>query len=550
MAFFVLKLNLVLTMFCFTWSACPSGLDPFIDSSLFTSVRLIISSGANVSVFRSKETGRYYLPFAKKAPVSNIQYTNQNVVGLSNVVTCTYSSVDIGWIIFYSAIRIVFSSSSQAWLDASDRLSAEKCSGYSHWWCETYPTDTDGNGHRGIYACGGGDKTARGSIDISGTGFSFATVPGNLNWPFFGTSVTRTSTNVQYSAVGDCASGGVQNQGRVDLVESAMIMPPVLPQFPHAINPSYIFGREQYDWSCLPKFYGPKMTLIKLLNDTWQFMGGPVNCSKCPTGTAVPVLIDYNLPWSCVSCAAGTFSSDGVLCQGCPAGTFSGIGASSCTACPTGTFSRVINGTSNTVCFICPAGSFTDNEGSIGCVLCPSGWSSYPGATACNIFVQASSTCMAGTRGIKILLDGSWTCDYCPPGTFSLANATSCSLCPAGSYGNRAGLTSALCSGSCPNAVDCPAGTAYPPTISLSCASGDARAVPASLSMHLLPAAHPSNNQNVDLIFAPADLCASQVGQSCIGRTSVSVGGVILYVVGTAVDLHMEPAEELTCIAL
>ena len=81
----------------------------------------------------------------------------------------------------------------------------------------------------------------------------------------------------------------------------------------------------------------------------------------------------------------------------------------------------------------------------------------------------------------------------------------------------------------------------------LSCATGGARAVPTSLGMRLWPAAHPTNPQYNDLIVAPADVCAAQVGQSCLQRSSISIDGTTLYVVGTAADLQMEPADDLSC---
>ena len=122
-------------------------------------------------------------------------------------------------------------------------------------------------------------------------------------------------------------------------------------------------------------------------------------------------------------------------------------------------------------------------------------------------------------------------------------------LCPSGYYGNRAGLTSPTCSGPCPVPSECPAGTAYPPSSlsTLSCASGGARAIPSTLGMRLWPAAHPTNPQKVDLIVAPLNVCEAHTHQSCSQSSSVSMGGVTLYTVGTAADLHMEPADDLTC---
>jgi len=170
-------------------------------------------------------------------------------------------------------------------------------------------------------------------------------------------------------------------------------------------------------------------------------------------------------------------------------------------------------------------------------------------------------SCSSGTQGTsgiltQSLIDRSWSwsprplCDYCPPGTFSLEGSFSCSLCPSGYYGNRAGLTSPTCSGPCPIPSECPAGTAYPPSSlsTLSCASGGARAIPSTLGMRLWPAAHPANPQKVDLIVAPLSVCEAHTHQSCSQSSSVSMGGVTLYTVGTASDLHMEPADELTCL--
>jgi hypothetical protein len=170
-------------------------------------------------------------------------------------------------------------------------------------------------------------------------------------------------------------------------------------------------------------------------------------------------------------------------------------------------------------------------------------------------------SCSSGTRGnggtfTQTSIDQSWSwsprplCDYCPPGTFSQAGAFSCSLCPSGYYGNIAELTSPTCSGPCPVPSECPAGTAYPPSSlsTLSCASGGVRAIPSTLGMRLWPAAHPANPQKVDLIIAPLNVCEAHTHQSCLQRSSVSMGGVTLYTVGTAAELHMEPAEDLTCL--
>jgi hypothetical protein len=69
--------------------------------------------------------------------------------------------------------------------------------------------------------------------------------------------------------------------------------------------------------------------------------------------------------------------------------------------------------------------------------------------------------------------------------------------------------------------------------------------------MRLWPAAHPQNPQNVDLIVAPDVECRARLGVlSCAdvtGLASIAMDGITRYVVGTAAEMNMEPAEELTC---
>ena len=157
-------------------------------------------------------------------------------------------------------------------------------------------------------------------------------------------------------------------------------------------------------------------------------------------------------------------------------------------------------------------------------------------------------------------VEGSWApqgatfCSLCPPGTYSLAGASSCLPCQAGYYGNRAGLTSPTCVGACSSIAMCPAGTAFPPQSSpssLVCSSDGSRALPTNLGMRLWPAAHPQNPQHVDLIVAPEAVCRAYRNlESCNTIPSIVMGdNVIRYLIGTASDLHMEPAEDLSCSA-
>ena len=85
----------------------------------------------------------------------------------------------------------------------------------------------------------------------------------------------------------------------------------------------------------------------------------------------------------------------------------------------------------------------------------------------------------------------------------------------------------------------------------MTCMADSARAVPASLGLQLLPAAHPANPRGVDLVIAPASLCA-QLSPNGICDTSTSIAGSdgeARYVVGTSASLNMEAAEQLSCAA-
>ena len=153
-------------------------------------------------------------------------------------------------------------------------------------------------------------------------------------------------------------------------------------------------------------------------------------------------------------------------------------------------------------------------------------------------------------------LDGSF-CVFCSPGTYAPAGVSPCLLCPAGTYGSSAGLTSAACSGPC---TGCPAGTAFPPSSSssssssfsgaLTCGVASSRQLQPSLGLQLWPAAHPQNPQGVDLVVAPLAACAQITASSaaCAAAASiVGADGVTRYVVGTTAALNMQPAEQLTC---
>lgn len=70
---------------------------------------------------------------------------------------------------------------------------------------------------------------------------------------------------------------------------------------------------------------------------------------------------------------------------------------------------------------------------------------------------QSVSQCAPGYSCLSSSL--SRYANACPPGQFSLSGAMACSLCPAGTYGNVEGASSAACSGNCSAGYVCPAGS-------------------------------------------------------------------------------------------
>ncbi|KAI8484255.1 hypothetical protein Bbelb_380400 [Branchiostoma belcheri] len=82
-------------------------------------------------------------------------------------------------------------------------------------------------------------------------------------------------------------------------------------------------------------------------------------------------------------CPAGTYSNaEGTACDPCPAGQYSGsAGSTSCTICPAGRFSARAESTS---CTVCPADTFSSSAGSTSCQQCPAGTGSTTGSTSCS----------------------------------------------------------------------------------------------------------------------------------------------------------------------
>ena len=126
------------------------------------------------------------------------------------------------------------------------------------------------------------------------------------------------------------------------------------------------------------------------------------------------------------------------------------------------------------------------------------------------------------------------------------ANGSSAIACPAGTFGDRAGLTTDACSGAC---ATCVAGSTTALHAPLTCSAGAARAVPSSLGLQIWPAANAANLRGVDLLVAPLTLCQQMTSAAACAAADFVAGadGVTRYVVGTAAAFNVEPAEALTC---
>lgn len=300
---------------------------------------------------------------------------------------------------------------------------------------------------------------------------------------------------------------------------------------------------------------------------------GSYTCESCPNGIYTAIVGSLSIS-ACSICAPGYAgvvvnggTSGATGCLDCPIGYFSNDNANTCTACPTSFSTYTFRSQGENSCDQCAPGYYGSvvNAGTAtasGCTACPVGYTTGKvGATSIdecskcipgyiiNILTGKCTICPAGTWGQS----GMTSCILCSAGTYSLSGASSCTPCPAGTYGNSAGLSTSDCTAKCTSAVACPLGTVYPPPaapiLGLSCLSSGARAVPTSLGLKMLPAAHPSNPRGVDLIIASLSAC-QQLSSTCSTQTSNTIVGVDLstqYIVGTSEELHMESSEQLTC---
>jgi len=255
-------------------------------------------------------------------------------------------------------------------------------------------------------------------------------------------------------------------------------------QFAQKFTSGYLGVDHTYIRCDLPAGTGDLLPLIVL-----QEGGGLshdvflISYDPCPVGT-------YLTGGSCVSCAAGTYSSvAGVaVCDECPSGRYSNdtglsdcllcapgyfIADSSeqqCTACGVGKYGaqdgmtacldcepgRYVNATNALDCITCDDGEYQPSSGNVlclgciagtyseitkrTCLACPNGRYSDDGmstCTDCGVGRYATPTgcqdCPAGSSSIA----GSIACTACEPGRYNQYNGGACFNCPAGQYQDR-----------------------------------------------------------------------------------------------------------------
>lgn len=126
----------------------------------------------------------------------------------------------------------------------------------------------------------------------------------------------------------------------------------------------------------------------------------------------------------CTMCAAGKFSSDGVLCSDCAPGFVSLVswchdavgrdslslwmqapGSHSCSECAPG----FISGTGHSTCTSCSAGTYNPSSRQVRCRLCPGGaianTTGLSSCTSCQVVVL----CFAGSALCQWFCAAAWT---------------------------------------------------------------------------------------------------------------------------------------------
>ncbi len=193
------------------------------------------------------------------------------------------------------------------------------------------------------------------------------------------------------------------------------------------------------------------------------------------------------------SFSPGASASGAVSPSASPSATSTASATASATTTATTSSSATASSSSTATASLTPLATTTPStSSSSSSTLSPS---AYP-------TVSSIAICPAGSwRPPGTPSDIKNFCVFCSPGTYAPLGVSPCLLCPSGTFGNRAGLTTAACSGPCASAASCPAGTAFPPpaeiATSLTCSVPSSRALQPSLGLQLWPAAGLGNPRAV-----------------------------------------------------
>ncbi|ETW03965.1 hypothetical protein H310_04372 [Aphanomyces invadans] len=335
----------------------------------------------------------------------------------------------------------------------------------------------------------------------------------------------------------------------------------------HAPCPKGSYCRNNQALPCLGGFYG-NATQLYSPSCSGICPGGhacppgtvtPIPCGHanvyCPVGSRAPKPIPpgyYGIGDTALTrqsiqlCALGSFCVEGTMAT-CLAGTFGaskGLASSECTdVCPPGHYCPE----ASIAPIPCPPGTYGDTTQltTAACTgICPEGFYC-PSGTATPKPCPSNSICPSGSTAPTIIPHGQYLTTIhattttfesmlttCPPGSYCINGLVT--PCPLGRYGNATGLTTALCSGPCPEGFYCPVGTETPIACldpSTYCPIESSKPQVVSLGYYSLPTASPT--RSLQLPCDPGSYCANGVKTKCpagsfgitLGLTSSSCSG-------------------------
>ena len=202
-----------------------------------------------------------------------------------------------------------------------------------------------------------------------------------------------------------------------------------------SINQMKCFGRGangRLGYGDTENIFAPRSDHVNL----GTYTTGGIVCS-CDSGFSSP-----NNNTVCRICPNGTYSikPSTATCTLCPAGTYSPDEGTSynCTACPAGFYSTALGARTNATCTACPAGTYSEVSGRgllSQCLRCPNG------TFSTEVAVDTRSACQVCPEGTTSNAAGS-ACVSCPAGTYGLPGTGNCTRCPAGTYSGAVGASS------------------------------------------------------------------------------------------------------------